>query len=382
MFEDFRIYPEWEEEFGEDSPDEAPPPGDEHVFWEKENPLILYFRDMAKYSLLTAKDETELAREIQRCQENLIRLFLEIPIPLRETDQLKRRVRGETRVSTFTESYADLIEKTLLRLRTIDAKTAGEERMRGILDQIHPIETSLRRASERMVRSNLRLVVSIAKKHINRGLPLPDLIQEGNFGLMKAVARFDPRRGVRFSTYASWWIRQAIQRGIEEKSRSIRIPVHMLEALNRYRGVMACSAKEPRELRPKQIMKKARLSRRQWEVLQHSVEEPSSLETAGKNDGARAIDMLPDRTTLLPPDLVMQRELSEELRTALKALSLREEKIIIKRFGLNHDRAHTLQEISKQLGISRERVRQIERKALDKLRRRSEGKGFQEFMAT
>ena len=381
MFKDSNTYLECEEEEREDAPDEDLVSEDEPALRETQNPLMLYLRDMAKYPLLTAKDETELAGEIQDCQETLIRLFLKIPVGFDEVDELKRRIRRETQASAFARFNADLIEQIPVRLKEIDPGRAGQEGTKRILGQIYETEARRRRASERMVRSNLRLVVSMAKKHIHRGLPLADLIQEGNFGLMKAVARFDPGRGVRFSTYASWWIRQAIQRGIEEKARTIRMPVHMLEALNRYRGVMEASAKEPRKLRPKQIMKKARLSPRQWEVLQNSVDEPLSLDTAGWNDGAKVIDLLPDRGATLPSEVATHRELSEKLRNALKALSLREAKIIVKRFGLNHGRAQTLEEISKQLGISRERVRQIERKALIKLRKDNEGRGFKELLA-
>jgi RNA polymerase primary sigma factor len=380
MFEDLKMYPEWEGPW-EDEPEEESLSEDEKVLAEIENPLMLYFRDMAKYPLLTAHDEKALATEVRRCQEDLIRLFSEIPASFRGTEELKGRTGAGSRTSEFDKSNANMVEEVLSFLREMDGRTFGDDRMCGLLAEIHHVETRLRRATDRMVRSNLRLVVSIAKKHLHRGLPLPDLIQEGNFGLMRAVVRFDPGRGIRFSTYASWWIRQAVQRGIEEKARTIRMPVHMLEALNRYRGFMASSNTEARELRPKQIMRKARLTPRQWNVLQNSVDEPVSLETSGKADGARVIDLLPDRTTVTPSEVVIRKELTRKLKEALKGLSLREEKIIIKRFGLHHGRAETLQEISRHLGISRERVRQIEKRALDKLRRNNKGRGFQELLA-
>jgi RNA polymerase primary sigma factor len=333
------------------------------------NPVFVYLKDVGKYALLTAQEEEFLAREIRECQEHLMRLFLKIPAKRDEMVQMKKRIRKGRRESPKRNHLkARMVEEIREHLAAFDSELAKDESTIGVLDQIHQTEQRLRRASDRMVRSNLRLVISLAKKYLGRGLPLADLIQEGNIGLMKATGRFDPDRGVRFSTYATWWIRQSIQRGIEEKGRTIRMPVHLLEAVNRYRRLMGTLGEDARHLSPKQVMKRAKLSQGQWKALKSYIEEPVSLETAMRDEVATIIDQFPDRTSPLPSELVMEKQESKKLRDDLKVLPLREEEIIIKRFGLDHDQTHTLEEIAQQLGISRERVRQLEQKALEILR--------------
>jgi RNA polymerase primary sigma factor len=230
-----------------------------------------------------------------------------------------------------------------------------------------------------MVQCNLKLVVTVSKHYLDRGLPLLDLIQEGNMGLMMAVARFDPGRRRRFSTYAVWWIRQAIHRAVREKTRQIRIPTHMLEALNRYRRLMEDSGEEAGDLLPKEIMEKASLSLHQWEAVRSYTGEPMSLETARKEKGSRVIDFLSDRETQLSSDVAMQRELSEKIRNRLKNLPWKQKTVIKERFGIHDGRDHTLEEIGRQLGISRERVRQIQDKALEKLKRARSGEELKEL---
>jgi len=380
MLEDLEINAEWEEHIWRDSSrDESSEKGEERPE-ERQNLLWTYFREIGRHPLLTAEEEEALAGEILECQENLVGLFLEFPLPLRRGEELKERIRkarsrkGESRVSD-----ACLIEQILLQLREINRELAKDDSRGGPLNRLQQTEMRLREVSDRMVRSNLRLVVSIAKKYLNRGLPLADLIQEGNLGLMKAVGRFDPTRGVRFSTYATWWIRQAIQRGLDEKGRTIRVPVHISEALNRYRRIMGKMGEEPGVPSPKKVMKNAKLSQGQWKALQNYPEEPISLETAMREDAATTIDRLPDRKTQPPFHAAMQRERSEKLRQELSILPPRERKIITRRFGLNDEGPQTLEEISRELGVSRERVRQLERKALDKLRRASQEEPFKDL---
>lgn len=340
----------------------------------KGGPLWLYLRDMTRCPLLTPGQELKLAKEIQECQRKLLWRFMRIPMASRQAQKLRGEIRQSVyRAGQSAKSNEDLTNRILSQVTEIEGMTSSEESPNALLKEIHQVEDRLRRASHAMVRSNLRLVISIAKKYVNRGLPLADLIQEGNMGLMKAVTRFDPSREVRFSTYATWWIRQAIQRGIEEKGRAIRMPVHMLEAQRRYRRAIDSSVGEPTGLRPKQVMKRARLTRGQWEALQISGEEPISLETTMRNETLRLMEILPDRSIDSPPEVIMQKELAKQLRNMLRILSPREEKIIRRRFGIDYDRHHTLDEIGKQLGISRERVRQLEQKALRKLQKTERG---------
>ena len=383
MFRDLGFDPELEDQVGETSSDEESREGDQKsVTCTEENPVALYLRDMARYSLLTSEEEMKLAEEIQHCQRSLISLFAEIPVHRDDIDRLRRRILRVSHSMNPATVNANLVEQILGYLREIDAEDPDEGEAKTLLDEIHHLEKRLRRASDRMVRSNLRLVFSIAKKYFNTGLSLADLVQEGNMGLIRAVARFDPTRGVRFSTYATWWIRQAIRRGIEEKARTIRIPVHMLEALGRYRDVVNSVSEDAGELPPKLIMKRARLSERQWEVLRNHTDEPVSLDTPRKDDAAKAMDLIADRDALPPCEAAFHKERSEKLKRSLRKLSLREEMIIEKRFGLNQEIPCTLDEISRQIGVSRERVRQIEQKALSKLRSAGEAEGFQELLAT
>ena len=200
MFTNLQTYSEREESAWEDSPAEEPLYRDEEAdSAERENPLRLYLRDIAQYPLLTSEEEAELAGEIQEIQEDLVRLFMEIPIPLGEIDELKKNITADGQgTGKGLRPKGDLIEQILFRLKEIDTAAAKKQRMEGLVDQIRQLESRLRDVSARMVQSNLRLVVSISKNFLNRGLPLLDLIQEGNMGLMKAVTRFDPRRELRF----------------------------------------------------------------------------------------------------------------------------------------------------------------------------------------
>ncbi|PKF61912.1 RNA polymerase sigma factor RpoD [Psychromonas sp. psych-6C06] len=284
-----------------------------------------------------------------------------------------------TRIKEFDEDLRRCIRKMI----NVEAETALTiANLKEISRNMSVGEAKARRAKKEMVEANLRLVISIAKKYTNRGLQFLDLIQEGNIGLMKAVDKFEYRRGYKFSTYATWWIRQAITRSIADQARTIRIPVHMIETINKLNRISRQMLQEMgREPQPEELAERMMMPEDKIRKVLKIAKEPISMETPiGDDEDSHLGDFIEDTTIALPVDCATSESLKNATNDVLEGLTAREAKVLRMRFGIDMNTDHTLEEVGKQFDVTRERIRQIEAKALRKLRHPSRSEQLRSFL--
>ena len=310
-----------------------------------EDPVRMYLKEIGKVPLLSADEEIELAQNME-----------DGAVATEKINVLKGRIDGASE-----EEKAEIKEEIKTLQRDVDK---GAD------------------AKKRLAEANLRLVVSIAKRYVGRGMLFLDLIQEGNLGLIKAVEKFDYRKGYKFSTYATWWIRQAITRAIADQARTIRIPVHMVETINKLIRVQRQLLQElGREPYPEEIAEKMGLPVERVREIQKISQEPVSLETPiGEEEDSHLGDFIQDDNVPVPAEAAAFTLLKEQLVEVLGTLTEREQKVLCLRFGLEDGRARTLEEVGKEFDVTRERIRQIEAKALRKLRHPSRSRKLKDYL--
>jgi len=318
------------------------------------DPVRMYLREIGNYDLLKAVEEVDLAKKAEAGRYRLL---------------VKDMTKSMGKKPSFEQIAREMQLKTS-EIRQLDsyAKTVSDR------------ESNI--SAEQLARANLRLVVSIAKKYMGRGLYFLDLIQEGNIGLMRAVDKFDWRRGFKFSTYATWWIRQAITRALADQAKVIRIPVHMVETINKFKKIeRELEQKYERAPTPEEIAKIMGIDMDKAHEIVKISQETTSLETpVGREEDTRLKEFIEDETTLSPFESASRELLKGHINDVLTTLNAREKKVLELRFGLSDGRSRTLEEVGKEFGVTRERIRQIEAKALRKLRHPSRSKRLRDYL--
>ncbi|MCA9302331.1 RNA polymerase sigma factor RpoD [Candidatus Nomurabacteria bacterium] len=318
------------------------------------DPVRMYLKEIGKVDLLTPAEEVELARKVEVLKyEKYISAY--------------KKENKKPPTDKQAAEHFEINIKVLTEIKNYSKKVTKKE---------------CDRAEQRLINANLRLVVSIAKRYMGRGLTFLDLIQEGNIGLMKAVEKFDWRRGYKFSTYATWWVRQAITRAIADQARVIRIPVHMIETINKYRKVSRdLEQKLERPAKPEEVAKEMEIDVEKAREIVKIMQDTASLEKAvGREEDSSLKDFIEDTSIASPFDSASHVLLKDHIDEVLETLNPREKKVLELRFGLRDGRNRTLEEVGKEFGVTRERIRQIEAKALRKLRHPSRSKSLKDYL--
>jgi RNA polymerase primary sigma factor len=339
-----------------------------------------------KYITILEENRKQILEKIRelRLKEDVITAFSEeLKRTVSELDSIQKKISNLNKkckiVKFDKERELQQCLKKIKKKEIVFGMKASE--IKKALKVLLEGEKKVFEARKAMIEANLRLVISIAKRYLGRGLSFSDLIQEGNSGLMRAVDKFEYKRGYKFSTYATWWIRQAISRALADQSRTIRIPVHMVETINKITKVSRELVQElGREPAPREIAEKLKMPVEKVMAILKISKEPISLETPIGEEDSHLVDFIEDKAILSPLDFAIQDDMREKINKILCSLPPKEEKIIRKRFGIGVDLPHTLEEVGQEFDVTRERIRQIEVKAIRKLRHPSRSKWLREFI--